>query len=78
MSEGNNPFRIASPKPARQPKDLRKSPPSMQQSDPKIEAKMKQIKYKIAILSGKGGVGKSFVSSNLAMAIAASGNKVRG
>ncbi|MCY0850665.1 Mrp/NBP35 family ATP-binding protein [Sulfuracidifex metallicus] len=76
MSEGNNPFRIASPKPARQPKDLRKSPPSIQQSDPKIEAKMKQIKYKIAILSGKGGVGKSFVSSNLAMAIAASGNKV--
>jgi Mrp family chromosome partitioning ATPase len=37
---------------------------------------MKKIKYKIVVLSGKGGVGKSTVSANLAMSLAAKGFKV--
>lgn len=73
----SNPFRIQSPQqPQKQPRDLRKTQPQIPAADIKIQMKMKNIKYKIAVLSGKGGVGKSFVSSNLAMALAASGKKV--
>ena len=35
-----------------------------------IEARMKNIKHKVLILSGKGGVGKSVVTANLALALA--------
>ncbi|MDT7872300.1 MAG: Mrp/NBP35 family ATP-binding protein [Sulfolobaceae archaeon] len=77
MSTGNNPFRISSPQPSKQPRDLRKvAPQAPQAADLKIQMKMKTVKYKIAVLSGKGGVGKSFVSSNLAMALAAAGRSV--
>lgn len=41
-----------------------------------VELRMKQIKNKIVVLSGKGGVGKSTVSANLAMSLAAKGFSV--
>ncbi|MBO3801841.1 MAG: Mrp/NBP35 family ATP-binding protein [Thermoproteota archaeon] len=44
--------------------------------DPKITEKMGKIKHKIAILSGKGGVGKSMLSLMLSLALAK--NKHRG
>ena len=41
-----------------------------------IKRRMSDIKYKIAILSCKGGVGKSFITSNLAIVLAKMGYKV--
>ncbi len=41
-----------------------------------IEESMKNIKYKIGIISGKGGVGKSTVTANLAIALANKGYKI--
>ncbi len=38
--------------------------------------RMDKIKHKIMILSGKGGVGKSTVAANIAVALAMEGNKV--
>jgi len=42
----------------------------------KIEKRMEQIKYKIAIMSGKGGVGKSTATGNLAAALRLMGARV--
>lgn len=42
----------------------------------KIDEHLGKIKHKIAIISGKGGVGKSTVTANLAMAFAMDGNKI--
>ncbi len=41
-----------------------------------VVTRMRQIPYKIAILSSKGGVGKSFVTASLAMALATMGKSV--
>jgi len=46
------------------------------EKEQKIKRQLKKIKYKIAIISGKGGVGKSTVTANLATAFAMKGNKV--
>ncbi|MFB0560218.1 MAG: P-loop NTPase [Candidatus Lokiarchaeia archaeon] len=42
----------------------------------KVQEKMTKIKHKIMIMSGKGGVGKSTVTANLATALAKKGYKV--
>jgi len=41
----------------------------------KLKLQLSRIKHKIAIISGKGGVGKSTVTANLAMAFAMQGHK---
>ncbi len=48
----------------------------IQEEQKLVVQRMRKIKYKIAILSNKGGVGKSFVTVSLAGALAVSGRKV--
>ncbi len=44
--------------------------------DRKIEGSLSKIKHKLLVMSGKGGVGKSSVSANLAVGLAKQGYKV--
>ncbi|MEM1527820.1 MAG: Mrp/NBP35 family ATP-binding protein [Sulfolobales archaeon] len=44
--------------------------------DKKIREVLEQINYKVSVMSGKGGVGKSLIASYMAVALARSGLKV--
>ena len=48
----------------------------MQEQEKRIKVRMAKIKHKLAILSGKGGVGKSTITANLAIALARKSHKV--
>ena len=49
---------------------------TMQTRQKMIEENMKKIRYKIGVISGKGGVGKSTVTANLAIELASRGYNV--
>ncbi len=46
------------------------------EEDKKIEETLSKIKYKIAVLSGKGGTGKTTVTVNIAQTLSDKGYKV--
>ncbi|MCE4617786.1 MAG: Mrp/NBP35 family ATP-binding protein [Desulfurococcales archaeon] len=48
----------------------------IQEMQKKVAQNMARIKHKLVVLSGKGGVGKSFVTASLATALASKGYKV--
>jgi len=48
----------------------------IQEQEKRIKIRMAKIKHKLVILSGKGGVGKSTITANLAIALARKGHKV--
>jgi ATP-binding protein involved in chromosome partitioning len=56
---------------------LEKKEKQMQEQDKKLKMRMGKIQHKIAVISGKGGVGKSTVTVNLATAFAMHGHANR-
>jgi len=57
-------------------KEIAKRMRQVQQQQRLIVENMKRIRYKVAVLSSKGGVGKSFVTATLAAALAVKGRSV--
>jgi len=57
--------------------ETRRRKEEFEQQGERIRASMSKIKYKVIILSGKGGVGKSTVTANLAFALAQGGHPNR-
>ncbi len=50
--------------------------PAKQQQEAELKNTLSKIKYKLIVMSGKGGVGKTSVSVNLGIALASKGFKV--
>ena len=48
----------------------------MQEQEERLRTRMAKVKHKLAILSGKGGVGKSTITANLALAFVRKGHTV--
>jgi len=54
---------------------MKKTEESMAQ-EKRLKERMERVKHKIMVMSGKGGVGKTTVAVNLALALAARGYEV--
>lgn len=48
----------------------------IQEQEERLRTRMAKVKHKLAILSGKGGVGKSTITANLALALVRESHKV--
>lgn len=48
----------------------------LRQEQEKVRERMRMVKHKLAVISGKGGVGKSVVTANLAVALSSRGRSV--